>query len=258
MWMLKRKKGKSYLFCKNEKIKLFIFICVLNFLFLGLIFVLLNVKPIIESNLEIQDSATYELVKEGESSDPFITRNPYARERITEPIIHGNDPSLGVRDASVNMIFFSDFDCKFCKKQFQILREVLGEYEKDLRIIWKDYPNLDSSSQSWQSSIAGRCAYEQDKFWQYYDVLVEQEGTLEGEDYVKMAKDLKLDTGDFKDCLKGDEAKMKVEDNVYEADSLQIVGVPYLFVNDKEILGEITKREIVQMIDSELEKNKED
>jgi protein-disulfide isomerase len=183
------------------------------------------------------------------ADDPFITRNPYLGEELKKPLINGDDPSLGARDAQVNIIMFSDFDCEFCSGQYQVIKKVLAGYYEDVRLIWKDYPETASDSRSWQASLAGRCAYEQDKFWQYYEYfLADPQG-----DFKKIAKKAGLNTSQFSKCLSAEETASRVLENVDEADSLGIFGVPYVFVNDRELLGEIKEEELLQLINLEIQ-----
>lgn len=183
-----------------------------------------------------------------DTGDPFITKNPLTPEKIFEPTIKGDDPSLGARDAQVNLIMFSDLDCEFCDSQHKSIKNVLEKYGSSVRLIWKDYPSSDQSSRSYLASIAGRCAYEQGGFWQFRDLLVKnQEASFES-----LAKELKFDVKDFSRCLSGDEAKRKIAESVAEADALGISGVPDTFVNGRELLGEISEEELERLIQLEI------
>lgn len=183
-----------------------------------------------------------------ENKDPFITKNPLAPANINEPVIRGDDPSTGARDARINLIMFSDLDCEFCDFQYKSVKNILGKYGSTVRLIWKDYPSSDQSSRSYLSAIAGRCAYEQGKFWQYRDLLSENsEASFES-----LAKKLNLNINDFSRCFSGEEAKRKIAESIAEADALGISGVPDTFVNGRELLGEISEEELERLIQLEI------
>lgn len=97
--------------------------------------------------------------------DPFITKalNNDASD-IVSPILNNIDPSIGPVAAKVNIVEFSKYDCDFCQKQENILRQAMKKYGAEVRLIRKDYPEKDIMSLSYQAAAAARCAAEQKSF----------------------------------------------------------------------------------------------
>lgn len=182
------------------------------------------------------------------TKDPYISRNPNIPERIDSPIVNGNDPSLGADEALVNLVVFSDFDCDFCRRQYKVVKNIADKYKDKVKLIWKEYPSRDRSSESWLAGLAARCAYDQGGFWRYADELFHQNGR----NFYHIAESAGLDPKRFKSCMKSSEAARALERNIYEGDSLKISGVPYIFVNDKEILGGLSGKELERMIELEI------
>jgi len=186
-------------------------------------------------------------------TDPYITKIPTAKDLITKPIIDGTDPIMGDMQAPITIIQFSDFTCAYCNSQEQQVRKLLKEFPGKIKLIWKDYPEKDIKSISHQAAIAGRCAASQGKFWQYHDLIV-QTKQLNNELLTAAAKKLMLNMLDFNKCLKENLTASNIKNNMTEANALGITGVPFLFVNDKEFMGEVTFNELKQTVESLLKK----
>jgi len=245
------------IFKKNENFSTVIFIMTslfALFIFLALVFVLgTNIKyGKVEQNSLIVDRTGDKIFlnKDYKHNDPYITKIPNLRDMLAGPIITNLDPSLGSTNAFVNLVIFSDFECKYCAKQEKILKDVLGKY--NLRLIWKDYPASDTSSMSFRAAVAARCAQVEGAFWDYHDLLFADDN-INNERLVSIAEDLHLDMDDFSNCLDNSLTAQLVLDNMLEAEALGIEGIPFLYVNDQEVLGEISKKDLEKLIKIEME-----
>lgn len=192
--------------------------------------------------------------KENSVNDPYITRKPSLKNLIKGPIISKSDPLLGNSDAKVSLVIFSDFSCSFCANQEQILKEILNKYSDQINLIWKDYPLDNLESESFQAARAARCAQNQNKFWPYHNLLFENQDQRKESDFINFARTLNLDEHKFNNCLKSKDINQKIENNILEANALEIYGIPFIYVNDQEIVGEINEEELSRMIEAELGK----
>lgn len=230
--------------------KIFIIISILSLFFVGLVFFIVNI--FLFADFERRPVGYLEDYNNSlENKDPFITKVPQLKDLIDGPIINGLDPVFGNENAKINIVYFSDFECEFCQKQEKILQELVEEYNGEINLIRKDFPEINKESTSWQASIAGRCAQEQGEFWKYHDLIYNYD--LENIDYLEIADELNLKKGTFKDCLEDEENAKLVEDNILEAEALDVIGIPFIFINDQEIMGEVGYEDLKEMIDKELE-----
>ncbi len=179
--------------------------------------------------------------------DPFITPGPAAKKILFKPVIGDDDPVLGEGELSV--VEFSDFSCKFCAKQEEIIRDVINEYKGKVKLVWKDFPDKDTPA--YQAALAARCAGEQGKFWQFHDFLFEQD-VLASLTFLEAAKRNQLDLDKFSLCIKNKETDKNVNDNIKEAGALRLSGVPFFFIGKQEILGAINKEDLRKIIDQAL------
>lgn len=249
-------------FLKQPKFSIALFIASSLAAFILFIFLLFAIKtlmtghgipPLAKGGAGAGDK--YYLNENYSEGDLLITKVPRLKDMLAGPIISDLDPSMGNEKAPVAIVIFSDYQCGFCQKQEQMLKNLLNRYGDKIRLIRKDYPESDENSISFLSAAAGRCAQEQKKFWEYHDLLFQNSNGLNSKTLFELAKKLNLNINQFNYCLSGNEAEQLIKDNIEEADALGASGVPLIYVNDREIMGEITLEELEEIIKIELNNN---
>lgn len=182
----------------------------------------------------------------------LTTKTAISPASLRGPIISPNDPSRGTEQAVVDIVYFSDFACSFCRQQEAIIKQALEQYSDQVRLIWKDLPEVNPSSQSYQAAKAGRCAFQQNKFWQFHDQLLSLK-SLENRDLEQAASMSGLDMAIFRRCLNQDQAvETMISNNLKEADALGVSGTPYTYVNQRDFLGQINWETLQNAIEAEL------
>jgi len=238
---------------QNFPTKLFIAASLATFILFAFFWFLVRTNFVTNnSDRQAVSGDKYYLNENYEEKDPFITKVPDLKDMLAGPIISQADPALGSDNAPITIVEFSDYECEFCQKQEQALKQIIDKYEGKIKLIWKDYPEKDENSISFQAAVSARCAREQNQFWPYHDLLYENSQNLSQEKFLELASDLNLDINQFNECLAGENAKNLVRDNMEEANALDISGIPFIFVNDQEVMGEISLEELERMVNIEL------
>lgn len=250
-------------FFKKEKFPtiLFVVAAMITFLVVGLLFVFLafsGARERMSSDSErIDPSRKYDryYLKEYQGNkDPYVTDVASLEDILAGPIITTEDPNLGNLEAPVNIVIFSDFICSFCAEQELVIKKIMEKYPNQIRFVWKDYPESNENSVSWQAAIAARCAQRQGKFWAYHESLYRYNSSLTLEALSIIAEQQDLDIKDFNQCFVNDETQNAVIANVLEADALDISGIPFIYVNDQQVMGTIDETELSRLVDIELKK----
>lgn len=148
----------------------------------------------------------------------------------------------GVSEAPVQLIVFSDFECPYCAQfALQVKPPLRDNYVNDgkVQIVYYDFP-LPNHRQSFLAARAARCAGDQDRFWEYHDLLLaEQAGWARKsnatDDFLGYAERLGLDRSDFGSCLRSDRHARTVTANLRLAERLGVTGTPTVFVNGRRI-----------------------
>src|SRR5690606_17287626 len=103
----------------------------------------------------------------------------------------GDGPSAGPKDAKVTVVTFSDFQCPYCARATRTVEELKQFYGDKIRIAYRHFP-LSQHTRATPAAEASHCADEQGKFWEYHDVLYQNQQSLEEADLTRYAEDLKL------------------------------------------------------------------
>lgn len=214
----------------------------------GTLYLLVTMGYYLSAHPAAEPNDRYYLNKTYEEGDPLLTKNPGLKDMLAGPIISSADPSLGESGAPITIVEFADFACDYCFRQETAILQIVEKYRGNIRLVWKDYPDSDMNSISYQAAIAARCAAVQNKFWPYHDRLFSQKGEITENTFAALAASLKLDLAGFNECRAGLKTKQLVADNIDEANALGIKGVPFIYVNDKEVMGEVSSQEIEEII----------
>ena len=173
------------------------------------------------------------------------------------PEVKENDVVFGNRDEKVRVVIFSDFQCPFCEVFWSLFRETMKEYEGRVAFVYKHFP-LGTHPEANGAALASECAAEQDKFWEYADVLYASQKDWSAQNSIQKfkgyASNLKLDTGKFNECLDGKKHQAKIDENIGEANTFGISGTPATFINSQFINGVAGANDLKAAIDGELEK----
>jgi len=225
------------------------------FVIVGIFYLYLGLVTSFIARSNSGSADTYYLNTNFSQNDPLLTRRPSLKDIFAGPIISSLDPSLGQENAPVVIVEFSDFTCEYCQNQEEVIKKVISVYKDKLKLLWKDYPDSNINSISYKAAVAARCAGEQNKFWVYHDALF-KEGIKDNNTFLKFASELKLNENKFNDCLNSGRSQLLINDNIKEANALDITGVPFVYINDQEVMGEATYEELERIIKIELAKVK--
>jgi protein-disulfide isomerase len=162
-------------------------------------------------------------------------------------------PSLGPPDAPVTVVEFSDYRCPACRQAHETVRKVRQLYAGRLRWIFKDYP-LQRHKDAELAAEAGKCAAEQNKFWEYQDLLYGSEEELTFERLEGFASRLGMAEEQFKLCLEGRKYKDGIEKELEEARKIGVDRTPTFVVNGRLMVGGLSLERFKEVIDSELGK----
>ena len=160
----------------------------------------------------------------------------------------------GVKDAPVTIVEFSDFQCPFCKTANTTVKQILDKYPGKVRLVFRDYPLVGLHPQAPKAHEAARCAADQEKFWEYHDVLFARSPRMASADLKQYAQDLKLEAAAFAQCLDSGKYAAEVEKDVQEGAGLGLTGTPSFYINGRQLVGAQPLAAFQKIVDGELAK----
>lgn len=150
-----------------------------------------------------------------------------------------DDAVKGNKDAPVTIVEFSEFQCPYCGKYFrESYPKIIKKYVDTgkVKYVFRDFP-LDFHPNAQKAAEAAECAGEQNKYYEMHDYLFENQDYLEIENLIGYAKDLKLDTAKFNDCLDSKKMEAEVKEDLADGKKYGVSGTPTFFINGKMLSG---------------------
>lgn len=165
-------------------------------------------------------------------------------------------PSRGESTAPVSLVVFSDFQCPYCKKVEATLKSLLKLYPKELKIVFRHNP-MPFHKDAAKASEASQCANDQNKFWEFHDLLFEHQDKMDEAMLNEHVKTLKLDEAAYKECMSSGRAGKRVKQDLEIGHNLGITGTPTFFINGLRLVGAVPEQQFRLLIDTELSRFKQ-
>ena len=142
-------------------------------------------------------------------------------------------PMEGNPNARVTLVEFADYECPHCKRFQPVLRQILDEFRKEIRIYFKHYP-LPQHTNARLAAEAAVAAQKQGKFWPYQDKLWENQDNLTPAEMEKFGKEIGLDLTKFRADLDDAKTKARVQKDRTDGITLGLSSTPTLYINGRE------------------------
>lgn len=175
-------------------------------------YLLSNPEVLIEASQALQKKQQESMVKQANSA---IEQN--GKELFSA------GPMIGNPKGSVTIVEFFDYQCVHCKKMEPIM-SALVEKDKNLRVIYKEFPIFGKSSND--AALAAIAAEKQGKYQEMHKALLSKSARLNLASIIKTAQGVGLNTTKLKADMKADDVKKKVNDNMRLAEALRLMGTP--------------------------------
>ena len=114
-----------------------------------------------------------------------------------------------------------------------LLEQVLKQNSNTVKIVFKNLP-LKNHQMAGPAALAALAAGEQNKFWEYHDLLF-AEPKINPDSLKRIAAKLGLDLARFETDMKSPAILAKLNKDTVEAEALGINSTPTVFVNGKAL-----------------------
>lgn len=184
----------------------------------------------------------------------FLFDRPSAAETIAgaPPDVIREDPAVprvarlgstvkGQPSARLAIIEFSDFECPFCARYATGTHERIEAEYVDTGKIQYGFRNMPLDMihpNAQRAAEAAECASRQGRFWQMYNTLFTNQGSLGPSELLRHGQTAGLDHRDFKACLEG-QAVAKVAEDRAEARRLAITSTPTFLLGELQPGGQV-------------------
>lgn len=181
-------------------------------------------------------------------------KNPLQAAVDESRVIFGN------KSAAITIVEYSDFQCPYCSRGYQTVKEVMKEYGDKVRIVFKHLP-LDFHPLAMPAAKYFEALAQQDhaKAEKFHDTVFENQGLLKdkGEAFFKeTAKKLGADMKKLDAALKDGAIQKRIDADMEEARKFNMSGTPGFIINGVSLRGAYPFPAFKEIIDQHLAKAK--
>lgn len=196
-----------------------------------------------------------------EETDKAIAEFAKARGHKMEVEMHNG--TFGNRNAKVQIVAFSDFECPFCRKAAFTLHTALAPFKDRVHFVFKHFPlnatcnpRLQYQMHAHACNLASLaiCAQKKGKFWDFHDyVFLKLPEEAFKESWEKVRKDLGnvFTPPEIEACLQNPRIAEAISEDVQAGVTAKIRGTPAIFINGKSLTVPLTIDSLRRLIELE-------
>ncbi|HEY9152859.1 MAG TPA: thioredoxin domain-containing protein [Anaerolineales bacterium] len=173
------------------------------------------------------------------------------------PQANGN--KMGNPNAPVKIVEYADYQCPYCMHYWQDTEpQIIQNYVATGKVYY-EYRSVGGfiGPESADAANAAYCAADQNKFWEYHDILFanwtgENAGDFAPDRLRQYAAAVNLNIDQFNTCLNAGAHNDQVSQDVSDAKAAGVQGTPAFIINGKLVEGAQPYSGFQQMIDAAL------
>ncbi len=160
-----------------------------------------------------------------------------SKQKATAPVVLSSSGWVTGNPASkVTVTEFGDFQCPACLAFEPTMRQIRSIYGKTVKIVFKQFPLKQVHPNAMAAAIAAEAAGQQGKFWQFHDLLYDNQNTWApladpSSEFIKYAKSLKLNMGKFTKALQDKTLADRINAQEDEGARVGVNSTPTIFIN---------------------------
>lgn len=153
-------------------------------------------------------------------------------------IVIGEETNIkGNADAKITISEFSDFQCPACRAAQPLLDSVMALASDSARLVFRHYPLRSLHPNAFAAAKAAEAAAEQQKFWEYHDLLFEKQTDWEEErdptaKFESYAQELGLNLEKFKQDYANRALEQRITQDEQDGTALGVNATPTFYVNN--------------------------
>ncbi len=184
----------------------------------------------------------------------FSSSGPAAKVGTIYPITpvgrpQANGTAAGNPRAKVVIDVYEDFQCPACKEFSQVIEPQIMQNlvaTGQVYYVFHSFLIIDRATwvspqkESHQAANAAMCAADQNRFWDYHDLLFnnwtgENAGDFTDPRLVAYAQTIHLDMPKFNACFTSNQFKGRIDADIAQAKNLGATGTPSVYVNGVQV-----------------------
>ncbi|HLD19668.1 MAG TPA: DsbA family protein [Patescibacteria group bacterium] len=173
----------------------------------------------------------------------YFERTPqvqYEKPNVPRPVGANSTASIVVKE-------FSDFQCPACGAAHPMVKNILAEFNNDIRFELYHFPLISIHPYAFDAALSAECANDQGKFWDMANTLFENQTSLLPTDLKVYAENIGLDQVKFNACLDSRAHRDRVNDDIKQGNALGVDSTPTFFLNGQKVADWSALPGLIQM-----------
>jgi protein-disulfide isomerase len=162
-----------------------------------------------------------------------------------------DDPTRGPKNAPVQIVMFSDYQCQYCAQAEPVLAQVRQIYGDQVAVTFRDFP-LPIHSMAVTAAKAANCAAKSGRYWEFHDALFAHQSDLSRDTIRQIADSLGLSMNDLASCFDDAATNADIQHDLEDGQRLGVNSTPTFFVNGRMLAGSQTLDRFASVIEDEL------
>ncbi len=169
-----------------------------------------------------------------------------------------SDYVQGSPNAPVTIVTYSDLECPYCQRFHPSVAQSLRDYPNQVKWVFRHFPlsfHVNAQKEAEAAECVGKLGGAE-KYWKFIDTIFERT-TSNGTGFAltelePLAKEIGVNSGQFRTCLDQGEMTTKVQGDLQEASGYGVGGTPTTFVNGIPVEGAVPYDQFKAAIDQAL------
>lgn len=145
---------------------------------------------------------------------------------------------FGPDSAKVLVEEFSDFQCPACGVAAPIVKKLEAKYQGQIKLSYRQFPLTQIHPLALPAGLASECADKQGKFWEYHDLLFQNQPNFSPLELENYARILTLNVDLFNQCSNNNApVEALIRGDMALGNKQNVQATPTFFVNGVKIEG---------------------
>lgn len=154
--------------------------------------------------------------------------------------IRADEAIRGTKGAPITLVEYSDFECPFCSRSHETVKNLLKKYEGKIQFVYKHLPlNFHEQAMISAQYYEAIRLQSNDKAFKFHDEIFQNQRKLKnGKAFLdEVAKKINVDMNRLKKDLESDTVKNRIAEDMAEAQKFGMEGTPGFILNGVPIKG---------------------
>lgn len=166
--------------------------------------------------------------------------------------VTAQDHIQGDENAAITLVEYGDYECPYCGDAYPIVKAIQKHFDKRLRLVFRNFPLVESHPHAGIAAITAEFAATQNKFWEMHDILYENQESLEIPDLMGYAESLHLSGKSLRDAIEKDMFNEKIKSDFMGGIRSGVNGTPTFYINEIRHDGSFDYENLLNAINNKL------